>query len=81
MCKRKKISINLDVHMLADSDNDNVRDLNVNEHWKDGLKSRSIENARFRKGEGNLRYVLTVGAKLTGFAGNFTCVSAMCLAT
>ena len=29
MCKRKKISINLDVHMLADSDNDNVSDLNA----------------------------------------------------
>ena len=60
MCKRKKISINLDVHMLADLDNENDCDLYANEHRKDGLKSKSIENARFRKGEGNLRYLLMV---------------------
>ena len=60
MCKRKKISINLDVHMLADSDNDNVRDLNANEHRKDGLTSKSIENAPVRKGEGKLCHVLMV---------------------
>ena len=61
MCKRKKISINLDVHMLADSDNDNVRDLNANEHRKDGLKSKSIEKECVQKREGKLRHQLMVG--------------------
>ena len=72
MCKRKKFHIVLDAYKLADSDNDNVRDFNANECRKDGLKSKSIENARVRKGEGKLRHVLMVGAKLIEFAGNFT---------
>ena len=80
-CKRKKFHIVPEVYKLADSDNDNVRDLNANECGKDGLKSKSIENARVRKGEGKLCHVLMVGAKLTGFAGNITCGCPRLLAT
>ena len=72
MDKRKKFSTPLDVYKLADSDIDNVRDLNANECGKDGVKSKHIENARVRKGEGKPCHVLMVGAKLIEFAGNFT---------
>ena len=73
MSKRKKFSIVLDVYKLADSDNENVRDLNANECRKDGLKSKSIEMVRVPKGEWKLRHVLMVGAKLIEFTGNFIC--------
>ena len=68
----KKFSTVLDVFKLADSDDENVRDLNANEHRKDGLKSKSIEKVRVQKVEGKHRHVLMVGGKLTEFAGNFT---------
>ena len=69
------------MYKLADSDNEKIRDLNATECLKDGHKSKSIENARVRKGEGKLCHVLMVGAKLTGFAGNITCGCPRLLAT
>ena len=81
MCKRKKISINLDVHMLADLDNENDCDLYANEHRKDGLKSKYTENVLVQNGVEKLRHLLIFGLKLTEFAGTFTCVSTRRLVT
>ena len=81
MCKRKKFHIVLDVYKLADSDIDNVRDLNANECGNDGLKSKHIENARVRKGEGKPCRLLMVWTKLIEFVGNFTCGSTRRLVT
>ena len=52
-CKRKKFHIFLDVFKLADSDNENVRDLYANECLNDGLKSKSIEKVNVQKAMGS----------------------------
>ena len=53
MCKRKKFHIVPEVYKLADSDTENVRDLNATECRKDGLKLKIIENVRIPKASGN----------------------------
>ena len=73
MWKWKKFYAVLDVFKLTDSDNEKVRDINMNECLNDGLKSTSIEKVRVQKGEGNPRHLLIMWAKLIGFAGNITC--------
>ena len=51
--KRKKFRIVLGVDKLADSDNENVRDLIATECQKDGLKSKYAEKVRVPKASGN----------------------------
>ena len=72
MCKWKKFSIDLEDYKNADSDNENVRDFNTNEHRKDGLKSKYTENVLVQNGDEKLRHLLIFGLKLIEFAGNFT---------
>ena len=42
---------------------------------KDDLKLKIIENMRVPKGDGMVRHLLMVGAKLIEFAGTSPCVS------
>ena len=72
MYTSKRFYIVLDVYKLADSDNDNVRDLNANECRDDGLKSKYTEKVRVPNGEGKLDHLLMVGAKHIEFEGNFS---------
>ena len=58
-----------------------MRDLYANECRREGLKSMCNEKVRVQKGDGKLRHVLMVGAKLIEFAGNITCGSTRRLVT
>ena len=49
----EEAQIVLDVCKLADSNNENVRDLNATEFLKDGLKSKFIEKVRVQKASGS----------------------------
>ena len=60
MYTSKRFYIVLDVYKLADSDNENISDLNANECRDDGLKSKYTENVRVQTGEGKLRQMLMV---------------------
>ena len=77
----EEVPIVLDIYKLADSDNENVRDLNANEHRKDGLKSKSIEKVCLQKVEGKHGHLLMVCSKLIESAGNFTRCCPRCLTT
>ena len=73
MYTSKRFYIVLDVYKLADSDNENVCDLNANECRDDGLKSKYTEKVRVQTGEGKLRQMLMVGAKHIQFIGTSPC--------
>ena len=47
------VQIVLEAYKLADSDTENVRDLNAKECLNDGLKSNYNENVCVQKGEGS----------------------------
>ena len=51
--KRKKFRIVIGVYKLADSDTENVRDLNAKECLNDSLKSNYNNNVLVPKGEGS----------------------------
>lgn len=59
---KRKFSTSLDVYNLADSDNENVRDLNATKWRKDDIKSKCVENVHVKTGEWNLHHVRMVGA-------------------
>ena len=68
----EEVSQVLDVHKLADSDTENVRDLNTKECEKDGLKPKYNEKVCVQKGEWKHRHLVMVGTKLIEFTRNFT---------
>ena len=53
MCNRKKFSIDLDVFKLADSDTENVGDLDANACGNDGLKSKTSRRFTSRRASGS----------------------------